>query len=275
MIHRLLRRGRGPKLKQGVSKLESLSHYERVLSRMGDASGAMPEEDPLLLRELLREGLSYLPGKAREQYRSYLTIYELYRKILAIPGHIVELGVYRGKTTLLFAYLIQLFNEQHRHRHIYAFDTFEGYLSGDLEPDPGMVEAGAYQDTSLEFVQELVNEAKADRFVHLVKGEIANTLPGFLEEHIDFKVALLYNDTNLYNPTKISLELLLPRMQSGGIVYLDSYNNPKQRGETRAADEVFGEYGLTMQKDLPPLSQPAFCVIPPGGAKKTPLGRTV
>jgi SAM-dependent methyltransferase len=270
MIRRLL--GRTPDEQEIVlqGETESLSHYDNVLARMAARPGANPDEDADLLRELLREGLLYLPGKAKEQYRSYLVVHELYKKVLTVPGHIVELGVYRGKTTLLFAYLIQLYSEAHRHRHIYAFDTFEGYVPADLAPDDAA--AADYQNTSLEFVDNLVKQADARGFVHLIKGDISKTLPEFLESHADFKVALLYNDTNLYNPSKVALESLLPRMQPGGVVYLDSYNNPKQRGETRAADEVLGEFDLTLQRDIPPLSQPAYCIIPPGGARRVGSG---
>ena len=106
-----------------------------------------------------------------------------------------------------------------------------------------------------------MKRANVTEYVHFIEGDVVQTLPIFLANHPDLKVALLYNDCNLYTPTKAVLENLLPRMQPGGVIYLDSYNNPSQQGETRAADEVLSRYGLVLQKDLPPLSQPAYCIL--------------
>src|SRR5437868_10767329 len=39
----------------------------------------------------------------------FLTLYELYKKATGIPGHIAEVGVYKGASLLLFAKLVRLF----------------------------------------------------------------------------------------------------------------------------------------------------------------------
>lgn len=244
---------------------DSLNLFNAVLYRLKRSTGSYKVDDRPLLGSLLKEALCYEQSAGIERYRYYLTVYELYKKIINIPGHIVEIGVWRGYTTALLSYLVQLFGEVDRHRHIYGFDTFEGYPGKDMlmESDSSNpVLMKNYENTSLEYVNSLVSNLGASSFVHFIKGDISETLPAFLDSHKDFKVALVMNDCNLYAPTKAALSLLIPRMQPGGIIYFDSYNNPRQLGETRAADEILSQYGLVLQKDLPPITQPAYCVIP-------------
>ena len=241
-----------------------LDYFQYVLGRLNKVSGSSQYENRWILKRLISEGLLHIPHVGAKYYSHYLATYELYKKILPVPGHIVEVGVYRGRTTILFAYLIELFGEVSRDRNIYGFDTFQGHPHEQVVEE-GNESVAKFENTSLDFVREVMRRANATEYVHFIEGDVVHTLPIFLANHPDFKVALLYNDCNLYTPTKAVLENLLPRMQPGGIIYLDSYNNPSQHGETRAADEVLSRYGLVLQKDLPPLSQPAYCVIPESG----------
>ena len=241
-----------------------VDYFQYVLSSLNRVSGSSKYENRWILKRLVKEALLHVPDVGAQYYSHYIATHELYKKILPIPGHIVEVGVYRGRTTILFAYLIQLYGEVNTHRSIYAFDTFQGHPHEQIVED-GSESLARFENTSVDFVREVMRRANAAEYVHFIEGDVVQTLPIFLANHPDFKVALLYNDCNLYTPTKAVLENLLPRMQPGGIIYLDSYNNPGQHGETRAADEVLSSYGLVLQKDLPPLSQPAYCVIPESG----------
>src|SRR5436190_15247474 len=89
---------------------------DAVLQRMAGSGTA--EENRAVLDALLKEALCYQDGRGKEAYRYFLTIYELYRKVLTVPGHIVEVGVWRGYTTVLLGYLVQLFDEVNRQRRV-------------------------------------------------------------------------------------------------------------------------------------------------------------
>ncbi len=53
---------------------------------------------------------------------------------------------------------------------------------------------------------------------------------------------MLFLDFDLYEPTMVALEHLLPRVPKGGIVAFDEINNKFWPGETLAAFEKFGGF---------------------------------
>ncbi len=162
---------------------------------------------------------------------------------------------------MLFGHFIELFNQQ-PFRQYFGFDTFEGFATEDLVGEADTVPlAGNFLNTSYEFVTALA-QRQGYHHMHFVKGDVKDTLPRFLEERPDFKVALLYIDCDVYLPTKLTLEHLIPRMQSGGIIAFDEYNHwPEMQGETRAADEVLRQYGLRLEVLEPPSTISAYCRV--------------
>jgi hypothetical protein len=74
--------------------------------------------------------------------------------------------------------------------------------------------------------------------VELVAGDACETIPRYVVEHPHLLVSLLYLDFDLYEPTKVALEQLYPRVVKGGIVAFDELNSPEFPGETIALLEV-------------------------------------
>src|SRR5262249_10959040 len=56
-----------------------------------------------------------------------LVIDELYRRILSVPGAIVEFGVWWGQNLVLFENLRAIHEPFNKQRKILGFDTFSGY----------------------------------------------------------------------------------------------------------------------------------------------------
>lgn len=230
------------------------------------AKGKDPDLLELHLRQLLEESFSYQDDvsglrTAKDRMQYLLTCYELFKMVAGIPGHIVEVGVWRGLTAMLFGHFIELFNQQSV-RQYFGFDTFEGFTAEDLVGEADTVPlADRFLSTSYEFVNALA-QRQGYRHMHFVKGDVKNTLPSFLEERADFKVALLYIDCDVYLPTKATLELLIGRMQTGGVIAFDEYNHwPEMQGETRAADEILRQHGLRLQVLGPPSNISAYCRV--------------
>ncbi len=73
--------------------------------------------------------------------------------------------------------------------------------------------------------------------IQLIKGDIRETLPKFLNDNPAFRIALLHIDTDVYEPCKATLELCWDRIVSGGIIVFDDYATIE--GETTAVDEFF------------------------------------
>jgi hypothetical protein len=70
-----------------------------------------------------------------------------------------------------------------------------------------------------------------------VKGDIMKTLPSYVAQNPNLRIALLHIDVDIYEPSKLILEHLWDKVVSGGIVMLDDYDIIE--GETLAVDEFF------------------------------------
>ncbi|MGH9680293.1 MAG: class I SAM-dependent methyltransferase, partial [Candidatus Acidiferrales bacterium] len=58
--------------------------------------------------------------------------------------------------------------------------------------------------------------------------------PDFLQQNNHTMVSLLFLDFDLYEPTKVALEQIVPRMPKGSILAFDELDNPIWPGETKA-----------------------------------------
>ena len=135
-------------------------------------------------------------------------------------------------------------------RRVIGFDTFSGFSEvHEKDVQRGTSEhlhPGAFQTdgTILEEIKHLVAIHDRNRplghipKVELVVGDASQTIPRYIEEHPHLLVSLLYLDFDLYEPTKVALEQLYPRVVKGGIVAFDELNCPDFPGETIALLET-------------------------------------
>lgn len=169
-----------------------------------------------------------------------LSHYEIYKKILELPGDIIELGVFKGSSLIQFCSFRELL-ENEKARKIVGFDTFDSFPKSDgLESDMKFVsswnEAFGDELISREEIYKSL-QLKNISNVELVKGDIRKTLSDYLNRNPYTKISLLHIDTVVYEPSKLGLELLYDRIVKGGIILLDDYGTAE--GETLAADEFF------------------------------------
>ena len=215
--------------------------------------------------ELLEEYWSKSPGSnnvklenftkyaTRETLTKFLTRQEVFLKQLEVNGSIVELGVARGVSLMTWYHLSTIYEPTNYLREIVGFDTFEGFPEISVEDQKGTnvsehTVAGGFQvETGME--QDILESVKAHdktRFLghipklKLVCGNIMETLPRFLDENPHLIVSLLHLDVDLYEPTKLALECLVPRMPKGAVIMFDELNMRQFPGETMAAMESLG-----------------------------------
>ena len=198
--------------------------------------------------------------------QSLITRYELYKRILDVPGDIIELGVYKGNSFSWLAHLSVILEPYAINRRFIGFDTFCGFASINSNADPGDISSSDFSDTSYEIIKQgLANidivrpVNKIERF-RLVKGNILDTLPVFLEENKWMTCAMLILDTDLYEPTKMGIQKILPMMPKGGILVFDEYNYQKFPGETQAIKEELKLNNIRVKK-MPYESCAAYAVI--------------
>ncbi len=180
----------------------------------------------------------------RIQATAMLSRIKLFEMIREMPGSIVECGVYRGNSLMLLQQLSLTLEPYAINRTIYGFDTFEGFRSIDSKNDPRDINEMMFSDTNDRLLEEVVALQDVVRPVnriaktHLVKGDIAKTVPEFVQNNPGLLISLLILDTDLYDSTKVALTHFLPHMHKGAIVLLDEVCYSKFIGETIAFKEV-------------------------------------
>jgi hypothetical protein len=180
----------------------------------------------------------------RIQTTAMLSRIKLFELIREMPGSIVECGVYRGNSLMLLQQLSLTLEPYAINRTIYGFDTFEGFRSIDSTNDPKDITEEMFSDTNFDLLRQIIELQDIVRPVnripktHLVKGDIAQTVPEFVRKNPGLCISLLILDTDLYDSTKVALMNFLPHMHKGAIVLLDEVCYSKFIGETIALKEV-------------------------------------
>ena len=209
----------------------------------------------------LTEFIKYVPKNSLMQF---ISRYELYKLIENIPGDILEFGVCGGKGLFSFVQSVFINEPQYQWRNIIGFDTFEGFASvnekDNLEVCSHLKVAGAFKNNSYDELSTLKQIHQDFRFmksrdqVELVKGDVMKTLPEYLKKNPGTIVSLLYLDLDLYDPTKLAIELLWTRIPKGGIIVLDEAIMRDWEGEAIALHETLGIGNCKMVK-IPYLKQ--------------------
>ncbi len=187
--------------------------------------------------------LENFPKYVRRQHlKRFIAMYEIFKLILPVKGSIVECGVFRGFSVMAWAKLSTILEPENLTRRIYGFDSFRGFPSVSDQDRTGMgsAEQGDFQTSSYDELLELIRAYDQDRFlghipkVQLIRGDATKTIPEFLQHNKHTLVSLLFLDFDLYEPTKVALEQLVPRMPKGSVLAFDELDNPNWPGETKA-----------------------------------------
>jgi hypothetical protein len=242
-----------------------MSNKKVSISVEGGLRTSAEKDEPTLIRtcfernpESLEIKLENFPKYVRRQNLTrFLSLYEIYKRILPVKGSIVECGVFRGFGTMTWAKLSAILEPVNLTRRIYGFDSFSGFPSLSQVDRVGAAAGVNEGDLFADSEQELLELSKINdstRFlghvpkVQLIKGDATKTIPKFVEETPHLLVSLLFMDFDLYEPTKAALEHILPRMPKGAVLAFDELDNPLWPGETLAMLEKCGAGNLRLQR---------------------------
>jgi hypothetical protein len=187
---------------------------------------------------------------------------ELYRMVESIPGEIIECGVFKGTSLARFATFRDLFSNSYS-KKIVGFDTFGEFPETEFSDDQSFREkfiknAGS-ESISKEQLMQVLKHKGTDKNVELVEGDIMQTVPEYVEKHPELRISLLNLDTDIYEPAKVILEYLYPKIVKGGILILDDYGTFP--GETKAVEEYFAESHIQIKK-FPFCMTPSYILKP-------------
>ena len=219
-----------------VGAAQSVLHSEAVIRRR------FPDVDPVVLAIFARVRPFTMTSPDR-----VFALCEAVRYVerSAIPGAVVECGVWRGGSSMAAA--LMLLELGAAPRDLRLFDTFEG-MSAPTDADRRARDAAAADRlletskrdekiwcySSLEEVRaNLASTGYPPDRVAFVQGKVEETLPAAAPDEI----AILRLDTDWYESTRHELEHLFPRLAPGGVLIIDDYG--AWEGARKAVDEYF------------------------------------
>lgn len=184
-----------------------------------------------------------------ERISKFATHLELFRRTSALPGEIVECGVFRGSSLYRFVKFRSLFENSFT-RRIIAFDTFGEFPIANYQPDERFRDsfiqvAGSCSISKDDFIASL-EKISLYHNLDLIQGDITETVPHFKAQNPQLKISLLHVDVDLYEATRVCLEQFYPSMVKGGIVILDDYG--VFPGANKAVDEFFLDHKMKIQR---------------------------
>lgn len=166
-----------------------------------------------------------------------------------IPGVIAECGVWKGGSMMAAALTLRRLEAE---RELYLFDTFEGMTPAtsadkDLRGRSVSERMGPYNYSQLcvsldQVAANLASTGYRDSLIHYVRGPVERTLP----ENAPEQIALLRLDTDWYESTRHEMEILFPRLSTGGVLIIDDYG--EWQGARRAVDEYFADYPVLLNR---------------------------
>lgn len=162
-----------------------------------------------------------------------LNLYSFYVETKELAGHICEVGVHKGFGSILFGKLIQMY-EPLSLTMVHGFDWFKGI---EEETDSKLqLPGGDRSDETM--MRELIRLQTLDGTIKIHNFDVRTDLPEFFEEHSHLRFRLAFIDSGTYAVTKAAIESIWPRLNKGGIMIFDQYNNEVAPGETQAIHEL-------------------------------------
>ena len=230
---------------------------EKVLRRLASRVGyelrrrEPPRPPPDLETDFLALSASCKPYTRTSVERMY-ALYQASRYLVraAIPGAVVECGVWRGGSTMIAAMTLAACHD--RARELWLYDTYEG-MSEPSEHDRDwrgisaaeLMRSGAANKETSVWCYASIDDVRGnmgrtgypvDR-MRFIKGKVEDSLPG----EAPAQIALLRLDTDFYESTYHELSHLYPRLAPGGVLIIDDYGH--WAGARKATDQYFAELG--------------------------------
>lgn len=183
-----------------------------------------------------------------------LSLNTLYQKTLGLAGHIADVGVYKGGSSLLFAKLIKI-HESEALTLCHGFDWFQGQLN--TEHDSKLTHDRGYSSDN-SYLEEIVQLQQLENILKLHNLDLRHDVNQFFEEHNHLRFKLVNMDCGKYEVVKGCLMHFWERLNTGGVMIFDQYSHEHAPGETKAVHEILGDISI---KKLPNSWTPTAYVI--------------
>ncbi|KHE92970.1 MAG: TylF/MycF family methyltransferase [Candidatus Scalindua rubra] len=183
---------------------------------------------------------------------AFLYFKRVFDLIKGIDGDIVECGVWKGVSLLMFSFLVR---DEMKGRKLWGFDSFEGFPEPSIQDKSERdLKKGEYGNTSINEIKNLLIKSGLDE--GFVRSQIT-LVKGFFNESLvkytGSSIALLNLDVDLYDSYLTTLRELYPKVARGGVILFDEYMGTDEHlkfpGAQKAIDEYFGENRSLISRD--------------------------
>ncbi len=180
-------------------------------------------------------------------------ILRLAKLSLLQTGDFVELGCYKGDTSILLAKLLK---DEKSDKKLWLYDSFAGLPEKTAEDSSTAGEqfkAGELFVSKREVIDKF---RRANLPLPIIKKAFFEDLNP--DADIPEEISFGFLDGDLYGSIKTSLKLVFPKLSKKGIIIVHDYNNPELPGSARAVDEFLRthpEFRLTQKHTLAILSR--------------------
>lgn len=148
-----------------------------------------------------------------------------------IEGDIVEFGCYSGTTSL---FITRLLRASGSIKKLWVYDSFDGLpekTSQDLSPLGDLFVRGQLRYTKADFIH---NFRKANLPIPIITKKWFHQVE---DSELPEKICMAFLDGDYYKSIRASINLVRDRIQDGGLVIVDDYDNPSLPGAAKAVLE--------------------------------------
>lgn len=187
----------------------------------------------------------------------FMAIADILRSTLSVPGHVAEFGSWKGANVMFLTKLLRIY-DPHGSKVVHCFESFQGLTNfGNKDVDEEKWR-GTYKGNR-EVIDAFVElyELQDELVIH--QGLVEDTLVPTLAADQGVTFSLVYCDVDTYEPTKIILDNMHPRLAKGGVFVFDEWNFADWPGETRAANEFLAKHSdYYLAEHIPNTRQPTM-----------------
>lgn len=169
-------------------------------------------------------------------------ILELAKEALSMPGDFVEMGCYKGDTSLALADVLK-----HSAKKLWLYDSFEGLPEKSSEDESALgvdFKGGELYTTKRELKERFL---RTNTKLPIIKKAWFSELS---VEDLPDKIAFCFLDGDLYESIRDSLKLVQNKIVKGGILIIHDYNNPALPGVAKAVNEWLREQNIEVFQSM-------------------------
>ena len=168
-------------------------------------------------------------------------IIEIARECMKLPGDFVEMGCYKGDTSLLLAEVLG----GKENKKLWIYDSFEGLPEKSVEDES--ILGAEFKKGELPVTKREVKERflRAGMRVPVIKKAWFNELD---DDDLPKEISFAFLDGDFYESIKDSLRLVGGKVCNGGVILVHDYYNEKLPGVKKAVDEWMAGKNLNTDK---------------------------